>query len=82
MSEQIVDKIKELVQKKGKAKDHLAKASAQLEAIQESTEQLETKFKEEFGASIDKIDSKIDTLTKKLAKGIAEAEQKLKDIRL
>lgn len=82
MSEELIAKIKELADKKDKAKAHLAKASAQLEALQEQKDSLEKKFKDEFGTTVDKADQLITKYTKTLNKAIEVAEDKLKDIKL
>lgn len=82
MSEELISKIKELSEKKDKAKAALARATVQLESLQEQKESLEQKFKDEFGTTVDKADQLITKYTKTLNKAIEVAEDKLKDIKL
>ena len=82
MSEDILGRIKILVEKKETAKSTLARATAQLESVQEQKEALESKFKERFGSNIEAAEKVISDLTASIEKELSESEEKLSQINL
>lgn len=78
----IMEQIEKLKEKQALAKEHLAKARAQREHLEERKDELVQNLKDDFGVTVEQAEAKMKELEKEATALLKKAKDKLDSIKL